>query len=202
MHTIQSVIFDVGGVLHENPPGISDDLAHELGLSAKDLSSLWSNEITSLGLGEIDEAGFWEIVARKYGTRFVDASENLLGRVFASKLSASSEVLAIVEDVRSLGVRTAILSNTIEPHAKAVRSAGLYDGFDSVFLSHEIGLRKPDPKVYEHALEVLGLEPRDAVFIDDRHENVTAALHIGMYGIVFTDPYNLRRDLRKLDLRI
>ena len=58
-----------------------------------------------------------------------------------------ADVIALVSNLRKLGLKLAILSNTIEPHAKALRALGLYDGFDKVFLSHEVGMHKPDADI-------------------------------------------------------
>ena len=105
------------------------------------------------------------------------------------------EVQKLVKDLGGFGVKTAVLSNTIEPHAKALREAGLYDGFDEVLLSHEIGLRKPSSKIYEYALDVLRANPKTTIFIDDDPQNTQAASQLGIHSVTFVNPEQLKRDL-------
>ncbi len=58
--------------------------------------------------------------------------------------------------------------------------------FDHVTFSCEIGVLKPEPEIYEHALRGLGVAPAEAVFLDDRPENVEGARHLGLHAELFT----------------
>ncbi|QQS22100.1 HAD family phosphatase [Candidatus Saccharibacteria bacterium] len=198
MSKIETVIFDAGGVLHESNSAVTEDLANELGLSKETLAQIWAEQIPLLGSGKIDETEFWQQVSEKHGLRQVGVDENLLGRAFIEQLVPFAEVRTIVKDLGELGIKTAVLSNTIEPHAKALREAGLYDDFGIVLLSHEIGLRKPHKDIYEYALETLGAKADQTIFIDDDPENAQAATSVGMHGITFTSPDQLRERLKEL----
>ncbi len=153
--------------MHESNSAVTEDLTNELGISKKVLSQIWAEEIPLLGAGKIDESEFWKLVSKKHGLRNVGLDENLLGRAFIERLVPFAEVSDLVKDLGKIGIKTAILSNTIEPHAKALREAGLYDGFDTLLLSPEVGLRKPSSDIYEYALDVLKASPQTTVFIDD-----------------------------------
>lgn len=198
MSKIEAVIFDAGGVLHENNYAVTEDLASELGLSKEVLAQIWKEKIPLLGSGKIDEAEFWQQVSEKYGLRQVRVDENLLGRAFAKQLIPFAEVRAIIQGLGRLSIKTAVLSDTIEPHAKVLREAGLYDDFDIVLLSYEIGLRKPHIDIYEYTLNTLGVKASRTVFIDDDPENAQAATYIGIHGITFTNPDQLRESLKEL----
>ena len=139
-----------------------------------------------------------QLVSNNHGLRNIGLSENLLGRAFIEQLVPFVEVSKLVHDLGKLGIKTAVLSNTIEPHAKALREAGLYDGFDMVLLSHEIGLRKPSSDIYEYALDVLKADPEKTIFIDDDPENAQAASQVGIRGITFVNPEQLENDLKQL----
>jgi HAD superfamily hydrolase (TIGR01509 family) len=67
---------------------------------------------------------------------------------------------------------------------------------DHVTVSWEHGTVKPDPAIYLHALEGLGLEP-EAVFVDDRRDNVDAADEVGLHGVLFTGVAALREELAR-----
>lgn len=192
------VIFDAGGVLHENNSAVSEDLMKELGIDNRVVSEIWAEEIPLLGSGKISEDVFWQLVSEKHNLRKVKSDENLLGRAFTERLTAFGGVFMIRKKLADLGIRTAVLSNTIEPHARVVKEAGLFDGFDRVLLSHEIGLRKPDPDIYKYALTELGVGPESTIFIDDAWENIKSAQGLGIQGVVFLSPYQLTDDLKKL----
>lgn len=200
MSKIEAVIFDAGGVLHESNSVVTADLVQELGLEQETLSKIWANQIPLLGSGTIDETEFWRQVSSEHGLRKVGVAENLLGRAFTEALKPHAPVIELIKELGSNGVKLAVLSNTIEPHARALREADLYDGFDYLFLSHEIGTRKPDPAIYQHALEVLGTKPEETIFVDDDPENVKAAEALGIQGVVFTDTDTVVAKLRSLVL--
>ena len=192
---IKAVIFDSGGVLHAQDDDVKNDVAEALGLSLHQVIRIWHSTIVLLGTGEINEPTFWKIVCKTYDLDPVAASSNLLGKGFASRFQPFDSVLAFCESLRQRGLVTAVLSNTIEPHAKVCQAAGVYAPFDHVFLSHRIRLLKPDPAAYRYALAQLALEPVETAFIDDRRDNVEAAREIGMHGLVFASIRQLRERL-------
>jgi len=65
-------------------------------------------------------------------------------------------------------------------------------------LSGEVGLVKPDPKIYDLFLKTFAINPASAVYIDDLEPNVESAATFGMHAILFTDPAALRADLSEL----
>jgi putative hydrolase of the HAD superfamily len=62
------------------------------------------------------------------------------------------------------------------------------DLFDAVVISGEVGMRKPEPRIFRHAVSLLGVSPAECVFIDDVQANVEAAIACGMTGLRHTDP--------------
>ncbi|TPG20477.1 HAD family phosphatase [Sphingomonas koreensis] len=80
------------------------------------------------------------------------------------------------------------------------REAALFDRFRDVVVSGDEKLVKPDAAIYRLALARFGLEPHEAVFIDDNADNVAGAQAVGMAAIHFTDERALRRELVALGL--
>ena len=74
----------------------------------------------------------------------------------------------------------------------------VFDRFEDIVISGEAGVAKPDPQIYELLCERNGIEPADAVFLDDSIVNVDGALAIGMAAFHFTDAQQARRDLARL----
>lgn len=91
-----------------------------------------------------------------------------------------------VRELRRAGVRTALVSNS---WGAASYPAGLLnDLFDAVVISGQVGLRKPDPEIYRLAVQKVGLDPAECVFVDDLPSNIGPAAQLGMGTIRHTDP--------------
>lgn len=80
------------------------------------------------------------------------------------------------------------------------REAALFDRFRDIVVSGTEKLVKPDPAIYHLALARFGLEPQEAVFIDDNHANIDSAAKLGIHALHFTDAAALRPRLRDLGL--
>jgi putative hydrolase of the HAD superfamily len=144
------------------------------------------NPIHRLERGECSGAEFERILAARLLS--VDGGavrpEGLLQRMFA----ASETIPAMYDMIRALrgaGYSTALLSNSWGCHEYP--RADFPALFDSVVISGEVGMRKPEEAIFRHAAQVLGLEPRECVFIDDIEANVAAAATCGMTGLLHVD---------------
>jgi putative hydrolase of the HAD superfamily len=72
------------------------------------------------------------------------------------------------------------------------------DAFDEMIISAEVGVAKPDPRIFHYAIERLGVPMGEAVFVDDFTENVEAARSEGLFAIHFQEPDQARRELVRL----
>jgi putative hydrolase of the HAD superfamily len=109
-------------------------------------------------------------------------SERLIGRLFGT-MEPNTEMLDGVRAARRAGVRTALLSNSWGD-ALAYDDALLEELFDAWVISTRVGLRKPDPAIYELAAERLGLAPAACVFVDDLPGNLKPARALGMATVL------------------
>jgi len=101
----------------------------------------------------------------------------------------------LVADLRALGVRTGLLSNSwgdIYPRERIAAA------FDSVVISAEVGLRKPQPEIFRLALDGLGVAAERAVFVDDAEPNLVGARTVGVRTILHADPATTRAELAAL----
>lgn len=194
--SIRAVIFDLGGVLvRTTDPAPRARLAERLGLSPAELSRIIFDEESAYQatLGAITTQEHWEAVRRKLGL-----SPEEFPAVPAEFWGGDTLDQDLVDYLRALRPRykTALLSNAwddlrqvLEEHWK------ITDAFDEVFISAEVGLLKPDPRIYRLALERLGVAPQEAVFVDDFPENVAGARAVGMHAIQFRDPGQARAEV-------
>jgi epoxide hydrolase-like predicted phosphatase len=119
----------------------------------------------------------------------IDGGPVLADGLLTRMLSAGRPVPAmyqLIRELRGKGVRTALLSNSWGP--TGYPRDDFPDLFDAVVISGEVGMRKPEPRIFHHAAALLDLEPAHCVFVDDLEANVKAAVGCGMTGVHHTDP--------------
>ncbi|MDT3667268.1 glucose-1-phosphatase [Cronobacter dublinensis] len=99
------------------------------------------------------------------------------------------EVITLMQQLREQGHRVVVLSNTNRLHTTywpeeypQVQAAA-----DAIYLSQEMGMRKPEPEIYQKVLEQEGFSARDAVFFDDNEANIDGARKVGITSILVTD---------------
>jgi putative hydrolase of the HAD superfamily len=92
-----------------------------------------------------------------------------------------------IGELRRAGLRIGILSNLPHPIGQSLRATrGFLDPFDHVTFSCELGVIKPEREIYEHALRGLGVAAAEALFIDDREDNIVGARDVGLHAELFT----------------
>jgi putative hydrolase of the HAD superfamily len=145
------------------------------------------NPIHALERGECTTAEFEQLLAARITRR--DGSsispDGLLGRMFAGS-AYCGPMHAVFPMVREAGLRTGLLSNSwgLDDYPRE-----LFPGlFDVVVISGEVGMRKPEERIFRHTAGLLGLTPQECVFIDDLEVNVAAAEAIGMTAVLHDDP--------------
>lgn len=108
---------------------------------------------------------------------------------------------AVIAELGQAGVRLGALTNwASDMFALARPRFGIMGRFEDIVVSGTEGIVKPDPAIYRIACERLGVEPGEAVFIDDSPANAQAADEFGLHGIRFTSADQLRADLVALGL--
>jgi putative hydrolase of the HAD superfamily len=175
------------------------EYALELGIDPLSLQSiLYEGELwrdVSVGKLTVDE--FWDGVAEAIRR---DAAHVRTALRDVWEPSRADE--GVVELARALRreVRVALLSNAttgLEEHLERLGLGGL---FDPVINSSRVGLRKPDPEVFCHALHVLDVPPQRVLFIDDKERNTVVAGELGIPSIVFESAEQLGVELARRGL--
>jgi epoxide hydrolase-like predicted phosphatase len=184
---VRAVIFDLGNVLiHYEHAKTMTALAALGRLSTEQSLSLFREIDAALGLGQLDAAALHRHYQEHAGVN--DDAEGFF-TAFGAGLARNEEALAYAVELQQRpGVTVGVISNTNEAHVYWLDEyLPELAEFDLVMLSNEVGLAKPDPAIFELALELLDLPPHRTIFLDDLAVNVAAAQALGMYGLVHTD---------------
>lgn len=197
--SIEAVIFDLGGVLvrtEDRQPRAA--LAARLGMSYQELDDLVFLSPTGYEatLGKLSTLDHWRSVLASLGLEESKLQEVQAGFWGGDRLDR--ELIDLLRSLRGR-YRTALLSNAWDDLRQVLTERwGISDAFDEVIISAEVGLAKPDPRIYHLTAQRLGVEPQQAVFVDDMPRNVQAAREQGMHAIQFIDSAQTRRDLAAL----
>ena len=128
----------------------------------------------------------------------IEAYRRRWPEMLAGEIPGTIDVLA---DLRAAGVRLLALSNwSAETFPVARERFEFLAWFEEIVISGEVGVNKPDRRIFEHLMEHFDIEPRATLFIDDSSANVEAAEELGFGAILFTDAGALRRELVRLGL--
>ncbi|MEU6132800.1 HAD family phosphatase [Saccharopolyspora sp. NPDC047091] len=204
--SIQAVIFDYGGVLTTQGRIAIDAWTRAERIDPGTFSAAlkeWLSRrapagtpIHRLETGELPAAEFDRLLAERLRTTDGGPVEpdGLMARMFAH-MRPDAAMLRLVADLRAAGLRTALLSNSWGNNYPWESLEGL---FELAVISGEVGLRKPDPRIYELTLARLGLRPAEAVFVDDGVPNVDAAEGLGLRSVLHTEAAKTRAELRAL----
>jgi putative hydrolase of the HAD superfamily len=106
-------------------------------------------------------------------------AEGLLARMFA-RFEHAHDMSGLVRRAHLAGIRTALLSNS---WGNDYPRDGWDEMFDVVVISGEVGMRKPEPEIFEHTVRLLELPTQACVFVDDLQHNVEAAVALGFVGV-------------------
>ena len=124
--------------------------------------------------------------------RIVAAVESRRRRFEIGLVAVEERILAALDSLRSAGIRTAIVSDAGADDVESWPRSPLMGRVDATFFSFELGFRKPDPRIYHHALHASGVRPVDAIFVGDGGSNEHAgARSVGMSTVLVTRLFSL-----------
>ncbi|MHC4118771.1 MAG: HAD family hydrolase [Planctomycetota bacterium] len=197
MEPIESIIFDWGGVLIEDPrPGLLKFCAEALGVSQEDYAPVHDTFLGEFHTGAISEHTFWRQIGRMIGKPVPEVS-SLWYEAFKSAYVPRPEVFSLVSSLHERGYKTALLSNTELPAAKFFQEQK-YEMFDVLVFSCAEGVMKPQRKIYEITLERLGSDAQRTIFTDDREDFIAGAKQAGLHTILFENIDQLKSELARL----
>jgi glucose-1-phosphatase len=194
---IDAIIFDIGGVLvkHDNAL-LFQRLAEQCQSPQASIIAIRDAVMNSgLRTGKQSVPEFYAALVRNFGFQ---GDYDTFAKLWVRGIDPIPEMLALVNQLQG-AQRLFILSDTNEEHWQHVAKHYLDPAlFEDVFLSHRLGMVKPDPRLFGHVLQAVACPPAHAVFIDDTLENVTAARSFGLKAFLYTSAFDLASELDRL----
>jgi len=199
---IRAFLFDYDGVITRGVPDgtLVKRLTQNLHISnvqaAEWIGAIWTPFVT----GKMSEEAVWQFIEEKYGKPIAVSQRDVWYRW--AELTPLPEMIAFVRMLKSKGYPVGVVSNATAPTKEEVRKNGGYDEFDFAILSCETGYKKPDPQIFQIALERLpGLTTSEVLFLDDQERVLVGAKAFGFRTILVKDHAKAVREINDL-LRI
>ncbi len=184
---VRAVVFDVGGVLlRTDDHGPRRRLAESMGLTEAQLhDAVFESPLArSATLGTVREEALWADVARRFNLDVTQMAAFQAG--FWGGDVFDTDFMAWIGALRPR-VSTGLLSNAWSGARDTfINRFACYRYVDSVVISAEEGVAKPDPEIYRICLRRMGVTAEETVFVDDFARNIEAANRLGMRGILFS----------------
>jgi epoxide hydrolase-like predicted phosphatase len=195
---IKAVFFDLGGVIVRTEfQAPRQHLAERLGMEYEDLVKLVFDSPSSIKAshGETSDKKHWAEVTKRL--RRPSAETEAIREEFFAGDVVDRE---IVEFLRSLRPRyfVGLISNAWPDLRDYIARQKFDDAFDHMVISGEVGVMKPEARIYQIALEQARVSPNEAVFVDDVYENIEGCERVGIKGIHFKDPESALKQLKTL----
>ncbi len=194
--TVRAIFFDLGGVIFRTDyQAPREHLAERLNTTYEDLNRIVFDSESSrqASVGAMTTEAHWNLVTRRLGLPASEAKA-IRDEFFAGDV-IDLELIAFIRTLRPR-YKTGVISNAWPDLRQDLINKKIDDAFDALIISSEVGVMKPDPQIFQIALEKLGVAAHEAAFIDDTPVNVDAARALGMQGIRFREPRRALSDLK------
>jgi putative hydrolase of the HAD superfamily len=201
MEGIESIIFDWGGVLIDDPePGLMQYCAGAFGVAKEDYIKVHWKFAADFQKGSVTEDTFWARICSELNVPKPNTTL-FWTQAFQTVYSPKKDMFALASCLQKNGYKTALLSNAEIPTMQYFYQQR-YDMFNVLIFSCAEGTKKPERKIYELALEKLSSKPNQSVFIDDRPNCINGAKEVGLNTILFKSAEQVKSELSRLSIKI
>lgn len=193
-----TIISDLGGVYFTDGTRLAaKKIAAKYGLEEERVYAVLDGELgTGYREANISLDEFWSLAKKELG---ITEDFAVLNELWLSCYEKVPEVVALLRKARK-NHRLFFLSDNAQERVEYLEEKySFLEDFDGGVFSHDVGFRKPDPRIYLAVLEKAQAKPEDCVYIDNKKELLPAAEALGMRTIHFRNPEQLEEELRSLD---
>jgi putative hydrolase of the HAD superfamily len=196
MSGVEAVVTDFGGVLTTPLMDAFASVQEDLGYDENEMLRAIAHAVEHNGANPLHEVELGRLTEDEFLGVLQDGLAAVTGRPvvlheFAERyfraMGPNEALLDYYRALREDGIRLAILTNNVREWEARWRAMLPMELFELVVDSAFVGVRKPEPAIYELTLERLGLPAAACVFVDDLEPNVAAARELGMHGVHFRD---------------
>lgn len=192
---IKIILFDFGSVLGSDTDilAVDKEIAEKTGLTNESLQNIFNEYWPKLKVGAINLKDYYKAIVNK-STHPITVAD--LEKLHYEKIYIDNSVLNLVKELKKKGHRIMILSNeSLEGMSDKKKKFQLDQIFEKIYNSAEIGLAKPDNRIFEYVIKDLNNASEDILFIDDWDINIDAAKKSGMQAIQFSTVGELEKNL-------
>jgi putative hydrolase of the HAD superfamily len=206
VRTLDTILFDLDDTLHDDSRAYqagarqaADDVARERGIDAEGLTRAYIAQAQAfwarlnddhLGTPMVDtRVGLWRAALQTIGIddpALAARAADDYTRYRKGHLYLEPGALELVDMLKARGCKVGIITNGFaETHHEKIALLGLTERMDAIFIADEIGMVKPDPRVFRHACETLASTPEHTAMVGDRYErDCSGALDVGMFAVL------------------
>ena len=197
--TIKAAVFDIGGVLELTPStGWREAWEKKLELRPGGLREKMYNTWRAGSIGTITLTDVITQTAEILSISKAQVNEMMNDLWIEYLGTLNQELYDYFKNLHS-NYQTAILSNSfVGAREKEQEKYAFGDNCDFIIYSHEVGMSKPDPKIYQLTCQRLELEPNEIIFVDDTPVILKGAQDCGMHGVLFKNNEQTIRDIEDL----
>lgn len=196
--SIKAIYFDLGGVIvRTGDKAARTRLATEFGMTYDEMDNFVFEcpSAALASLGKITEEEHWLDVTRRLNRPESDTQR--VRETFFGGDRIDPEIVDMLRRLRKTH-KTGLISNAWDGLRAWIASQKFEDAFDHLTISAELGIAKPDARIYEYALKNLGVTASEAIFVDDMQRNITACEALGMRGILFRTAEQTMADIQEI----
>jgi epoxide hydrolase-like predicted phosphatase len=200
---IKALIFDFGNVVvtnnwHYNCPEKDQEFCNYFGVSMDDFEKGWNKAWPLIQIGDITEDEFWNIFLKEAGVKNVDISR--AKKMWRKYQSLMPETLNLIMRLRNRYILVGCPNNGSEWFDFHVNKYHLDSYFDAIVCSGKVKVAKPDPKIFQIAIEKTGVKPEEILFIDDVDSILEGAKKTGLNILKFKNAAQLEKSLKEIGI--
>ncbi len=192
---INTLLVDYAGVLTptRNNFLFVKQFYEEYGVSPKELMNLTYLDWDKTAIGELDSKSYWERVAK-----VLEADPEMLRKRVLNTYPIDKRMIDFLKKIKKQYTLVLISNQIYDWLEEVINKNDLRSIFDYTANSYEVGVRKPDPKIFKYALNLTKSMPEETLFIDDSLKNINAAKNLGMQTIRFSNFVKFSKEINIL----
>ncbi|MFZ2206972.1 MAG: HAD-IA family hydrolase [Microgenomates group bacterium] len=200
---IKALVFDFGNVVVTNDwnytcPEKDKEFTSYFGVSMQDFKKGWDAAWPLIRIGKITENEFWQLFLTKSGVKNIDIPHaKMLWRKYQSTIPG---MISLIIRLRNRYTLVGCTDNGKEWVEFYKTKYHLDSYFDAIICSADVGNHKPNPKIYDQAIQQTGVKPEEILFIDDNDGPLEGAKKAGMNTLKFINSTQLEKELKEIDI--